>query len=212
MIELIAVCAFPYIIAFTADSIEVRLVINGNLIQSMAMPRLTLITSKNDVFFATTAPEFFSARGRPLAERSGDKDPSPPSSPHCNPSLIHIDQLPTQFNHVDKPTSDVIQGQWNPFESTTSLDLKLDLIQPLILCVRSGLFWSLSCDPVAADSKPFRLYRIQLNNFGSASSCNEACPSTAETTPTSTRASNRRQIHQPIRNIPPDVSLFNQAK
>lgn len=74
-----SVCAFPYILAFTADSIEVRLVINGNLIQAMVMPRLSLITSKSDVFFATTAPEFFSLRGT----RMDHKDSSPPSSPHC---------------------------------------------------------------------------------------------------------------------------------
>lgn len=99
------VCAFPYILAFTADSIEVRLVINGNLIQAMVMPRLTLITSKSDVFFATTAPEFFTATTANLRGGTGGgggsggvgggggirgggsadhKDTSPPSSPHCN--------------------------------------------------------------------------------------------------------------------------------
>lgn len=40
------VCAFPYILAFTSDTIEIRLVINGNLVQSMMMPNLKLITSK----------------------------------------------------------------------------------------------------------------------------------------------------------------------
>lgn len=93
---LATVCAFPYILAFTVDSIEVRLVINGNLIQAMVMPRLTLITSKSDVFFATTAPEFFTMRpggggvvcGGGRSGTLGDhkdhsKDPSPPSSPHC---------------------------------------------------------------------------------------------------------------------------------
>ena len=84
----IAVCAFPYILAFTADSIEVRLVINGNLIQAMVMPRLVLISSKSDVFFATTAPEFFTLRptDRGRNERL-DKDISPPSSPHCKSSV-----------------------------------------------------------------------------------------------------------------------------
>lgn len=94
---LIKVCAFPYILAFTADSIEVRLVINGNLIQTMVMPRLSLITSKGDVFFATTAPEFFTLRGtRP--ERPDYKDSSPPSSPHCN---VHRNRL---FFHSTQST------------------------------------------------------------------------------------------------------------
>nr|CAD7416931.1 unnamed protein product [Timema cristinae] len=40
------VCAFPYIFAFTTDSMEIRLIINGNLVQNMIMPKLTLICSK----------------------------------------------------------------------------------------------------------------------------------------------------------------------
>lgn len=52
------VCAFPYIIAFTADSIEIRLLVNGNLVHTATMADLQMITSKRDIFFATTAPEF----------------------------------------------------------------------------------------------------------------------------------------------------------
>lgn len=52
------VCAFPYVIAFTSDTMEIRLIINGNLVHTIAMPNINLITSKRDVFFATTAPEF----------------------------------------------------------------------------------------------------------------------------------------------------------
>ena len=42
----VTVCAFPYILAFTQDSIEIRLIINGNLVQTMVMPKLAFITSK----------------------------------------------------------------------------------------------------------------------------------------------------------------------
>ncbi|ELT91917.1 hypothetical protein CAPTEDRAFT_143813 [Capitella teleta] len=42
------VCAFPYIMAFTPDTIEIRLIINGNLVHTMSMPDLQLITSKVD--------------------------------------------------------------------------------------------------------------------------------------------------------------------
>lgn len=52
-------CAFPYVVAFTSNSMETRLIINGNLIHTMVMPNLQLISSKKDIFFATTAPEFF---------------------------------------------------------------------------------------------------------------------------------------------------------
>lgn len=52
------VCAFPYIIAFTDDSIEIRLLVNGSLVHTATMPELQLISSKRDIYFATTAPEF----------------------------------------------------------------------------------------------------------------------------------------------------------
>lgn len=54
------VCAFPYILGFTSDSIEIRLLVNGNLVHTAIMPELQMITSKRDIFFVTTAPEFMS--------------------------------------------------------------------------------------------------------------------------------------------------------
>ncbi|XP_055846645.1 GTPase-activating Rap/Ran-GAP domain-like protein 3 isoform X2 [Episyrphus balteatus] len=54
------VCAFPYIFGFTSDSIEIRLLVNGNLVHTAIMPELQLITSKRDIYFVTTAPEFIS--------------------------------------------------------------------------------------------------------------------------------------------------------
>uniref|UniRef100_W8AJE0 GTPase-activating Rap/Ran-GAP domain-like protein 3 n=1 Tax=Ceratitis capitata TaxID=7213 RepID=W8AJE0_CERCA len=52
------VCAFPYILGFTSDSMEIRLLVNGNLVHTVMMPEIQLITSKRDIFFVTTAPEF----------------------------------------------------------------------------------------------------------------------------------------------------------
>lgn len=39
---------------------EIRLLVNGNLVHTAIMPELQLITSKRDIFFVTTAPEFMS--------------------------------------------------------------------------------------------------------------------------------------------------------
>lgn len=81
----ILVCAFPYIIAFTANTMEIRLIVNGNLVHTMTMPKLQLLTSKNDVFFATTAPEFFPHRSEHLSVdiRQNDQNKyTPPSSPN----------------------------------------------------------------------------------------------------------------------------------
>ncbi|XP_021348641.1 GTPase-activating Rap/Ran-GAP domain-like protein 3, partial [Mizuhopecten yessoensis] len=41
------VCAFPYVMAFTQDTIEIRLIINGNLVHTMAVADLKLLTSKS---------------------------------------------------------------------------------------------------------------------------------------------------------------------
>ncbi|KAJ8672830.1 hypothetical protein QAD02_004090 [Eretmocerus hayati] len=68
-------CAFPYVIAFTTDTMEIRLIINGNLVHTLAMPNLRLITSKQDIFFASTAPEFFT-----LKIDKDDRSHSPPSA------------------------------------------------------------------------------------------------------------------------------------
>ncbi|XP_066244731.1 GTPase-activating Rap/Ran-GAP domain-like protein 3 isoform X2 [Euwallacea similis] len=82
------VCAFPYVIAFTPNTMEIRLVVNGNLIHTMSMPKLQLITSKTDIFFATTAPEFFPNKADLLHVDTRQQElqkVSPPSSPNASP-------------------------------------------------------------------------------------------------------------------------------
>lgn len=41
-----AVCAFPYLLAFTTDSMEIRLVVNGNLVHTAIVPQLQLVASR----------------------------------------------------------------------------------------------------------------------------------------------------------------------
>ncbi|XP_029300575.1 GTPase-activating Rap/Ran-GAP domain-like protein 3 isoform X2 [Cottoperca gobio] len=50
------VCAFPYILAFTTDSIEIRLVVNGNLVYTSVVPELQLAASRSDIYFVSSAP------------------------------------------------------------------------------------------------------------------------------------------------------------
>ncbi len=40
------VCAFPYILAFSSDSIEFRYAVNGSLLQTLCLPDLNLLSSK----------------------------------------------------------------------------------------------------------------------------------------------------------------------
>nr|XP_038962122.1 GTPase-activating Rap/Ran-GAP domain-like protein 3 isoform X7 [Rattus norvegicus] len=53
------VCAFPYLLAFTTDSMEIRLVVNGNLVHTAVVPQLQLVASRSDIYFtaATTVHE-----------------------------------------------------------------------------------------------------------------------------------------------------------
>ncbi|XP_014601552.1 PREDICTED: GTPase-activating Rap/Ran-GAP domain-like protein 3 isoform X2 [Polistes canadensis] len=108
-------CAFPYVIAFTADTMEIRLIINGNLVHTIAMPNLCLITSKRDIFFATTAPEFLSSKCERirLDSKPPEKDEqgsSPPpttqssSSSRSNSQNNHSDWKPIRIYRIPLQT------------------------------------------------------------------------------------------------------------
>lgn len=78
-------------IAFTSNSMEIRLIVNGNLVHTMTMPQLQLVASKNDIFFATTAPEFFPNRSDRLfvdSRQHEQQKHTPPSSPNGKSSII----------------------------------------------------------------------------------------------------------------------------
>ncbi|XP_014459050.1 GTPase-activating Rap/Ran-GAP domain-like protein 3 isoform X6 [Alligator mississippiensis] len=68
------VCAFPYILAFTTDSIEIRLVVNGNLVHTAVVPELQLVASRLDIYFKATAVAIGSSN-------SSSKETSSKSSP-----------------------------------------------------------------------------------------------------------------------------------
>ncbi|XP_019396620.1 PREDICTED: GTPase-activating Rap/Ran-GAP domain-like protein 3 isoform X4 [Crocodylus porosus] len=67
-------CAFPYILAFTTDSIEIRLVVNGNLVHTAVVPELQLVASRLDIYFKATAVAVGSSN-------SSSKETSSKSSP-----------------------------------------------------------------------------------------------------------------------------------
>lgn len=54
----LAVCAFPYLLAFTTDSMEIRLVVNGNLVHTAVVPQLQLVASR-----VSRAGVYFCLRG-----------------------------------------------------------------------------------------------------------------------------------------------------
>ncbi|XP_047352106.1 GTPase-activating Rap/Ran-GAP domain-like protein 3 isoform X3 [Vespa velutina] len=108
-------CAFPYVIAFTADTMEIRLIINGNLVHTIAMPNLCLITSKRDIFFATTAPEFLSGKcerirldSKPTDKEEQASSPPPTtqssSSSRSNSQNNHSDWKPIRIYRIPLQT------------------------------------------------------------------------------------------------------------
>ncbi|XP_011329684.1 GTPase-activating Rap/Ran-GAP domain-like protein 3 isoform X2 [Ooceraea biroi] len=103
-------CAFPYVVAFTNDTMEIRLIINGNLVHTIAMPNLSLITSKRDIFFATTAPEFLPGRcerirldSKPLEKEEMPCSP-PPQSSSSRSSFQNQDWKPIRIYRIPLQT------------------------------------------------------------------------------------------------------------
>ncbi|XP_047379774.1 GTPase-activating Rap/Ran-GAP domain-like protein 3 isoform X5 [Sciurus carolinensis] len=73
------VCAFPYLLAFMPDSMEIRLVVNGNLVHTAVVPQLQLVASRSDIYFtaAATVPE--------VSSGGSSKGASAHSSPQTPP-------------------------------------------------------------------------------------------------------------------------------
>ncbi|XP_026479610.1 GTPase-activating Rap/Ran-GAP domain-like protein 3 [Ctenocephalides felis] len=105
------VCAFPYIIAFTSDSMEIRLLVNGNLVHTLSMPRLQLLASKSDVYFCSTAPEF-----RPATNPSCVERPSMNHNNHKNHNAakIPMDNCSVTPNHSPPPHSSSYDNNSKP--------------------------------------------------------------------------------------------------
>ncbi|XP_068105107.1 GTPase-activating Rap/Ran-GAP domain-like protein 3 isoform X2 [Hyperolius riggenbachi] len=81
------VCAFPYILAFTTDSIEIRLVVNGNLVHTAVVPELQLVASRSDIYYKASAAASTSSN-------SSSKDTSSHSSPQT-PSGYELPAFPS---------------------------------------------------------------------------------------------------------------------
>ncbi|NWU46893.1 GARL3 protein, partial [Dromas ardeola] len=84
------VCAFPYILAFTTDSIEIRLVVNGNLVHTAVVPDLQLVASRSDIYFKATAAVSGSSdsSSKEKSSRSSPQTPTAYEMPECPLSSI----------------------------------------------------------------------------------------------------------------------------
>lgn len=76
----LAVCAFPYLLAFTTDSMEIRLVVNGNLVHTAVVPQLQLVASRSDIYFTATASANEVSSGGSSKGASAHNSPQTPPS------------------------------------------------------------------------------------------------------------------------------------
>ncbi|CAG9783203.1 unnamed protein product [Diatraea saccharalis] len=82
------VCAFPYIMAFAEDLLEIRLVANGSLVHAACIPGLKLLCGRRDIFYVACAPEYV------------------PLSREIDPSFMHdYELLARQINNKGTPYS-----------------------------------------------------------------------------------------------------------
>ncbi|XP_065068004.1 GTPase-activating Rap/Ran-GAP domain-like protein 3 isoform X1 [Rhopilema esculentum] len=118
------VCAFPYIIGFTSNHIEIRLVVNGNLVHTIAIPSINFITGKSDIYFSSTKER----SDQHVIETSWSKRRrGPKGEHHINPTTIYRITLnslvgtqlfeSTGLAHDDEVFSTPVR--WNSTEDST---------------------------------------------------------------------------------------------
>nr|XP_048288112.1 GTPase-activating Rap/Ran-GAP domain-like protein 3 isoform X2 [Myodes glareolus] len=79
------VCAFPYLLAFTPDSMEIRLVVNGNLVHTAVVPQLQLVASRSDIYFTAAAAVH---EGSSAGSSKGASAHTSPQTPPARDTLL----------------------------------------------------------------------------------------------------------------------------
>lgn len=79
------VCAFPYLLAFTTDSMEIRLVVNGNLVHTAVVPQLQLVASRSDIYFTAAAAVH---EGSSAGSSKGASAHTSPQTPPARDTLL----------------------------------------------------------------------------------------------------------------------------
>ncbi|XP_057610558.1 GTPase-activating Rap/Ran-GAP domain-like protein 3 isoform X5 [Chionomys nivalis] len=79
------VCAFPYLLAFTTDSMEIRLVVNGNLVHTAVVPQLQLVSSRSDIYFTAAATVH---EGSSAGSSKGASAHTSPQTPPARDTLL----------------------------------------------------------------------------------------------------------------------------
>lgn len=133
------------------------------------MPNLNLITSKRDVFFATTAPEFFPGKCERIR-----LDSKPPEEMPCSPPPLAQTSSSSRSSFQSNVFSD--------FFAYANVETSLSIANHFeIFAVFSSK--NLPFADSQADWKPIRIYRIPLQTLSrnTTSNCSQRrCPSPVE--------------------------------
>lgn len=93
------VCAFPYLLAFTTNTIEIRLVVNANLVHTLVLPKVCLISAKADIYFSASPPK----SSNPSAYTTGSVQPPSPTAVQEKTSLYKISTISLMGQFLDPP-------------------------------------------------------------------------------------------------------------
>ncbi|XP_078406073.1 GTPase-activating Rap/Ran-GAP domain-like protein 3 isoform X5 [Cetorhinus maximus] len=103
------VCVFPYILAFTTDSIEIRLVVNGNLVHTAVMLDLHLTASQSDIYFTSAAASLNAASSGSSKETSSHSSPQTPTGQEMPVLPSSPGEGEIQWKHIYKiPLSNLV--------------------------------------------------------------------------------------------------------
>uniref|UniRef100_A0A6Q2ZBZ2 GTPase-activating Rap/Ran-GAP domain-like protein 3 n=1 Tax=Esox lucius TaxID=8010 RepID=A0A6Q2ZBZ2_ESOLU len=128
VVDVVTVCAFPYILAFTTDSIEIRLVVNGNLVYTAVVPELQLTASRSDIYFVSSAPVN-------SASNCSSRDTSSQSSPQT-PTGYEMPVFPSPLGDGEAQCKHIFKI---PLSNLVGRSIERPLKSPLVNKVVTGL-------------------------------------------------------------------------
>ncbi|KAL9988754.1 hypothetical protein ACROYT_G003237 [Oculina patagonica] len=112
------VCAFPYLLAFTTNTIEIRLVVNANLVHTLVLPKVCLISAKADIYFSASPPKSSNAS----SQATGSVQPPSASTVQEKTSLYKISTISLMGQFLDPPLSRKTHDDVHHAEPNAALD------------------------------------------------------------------------------------------
>ncbi|KAG7252883.1 hypothetical protein CRUP_026744, partial [Coryphaenoides rupestris] len=152
------VCAFPYILAFTTDSIEIRLVVNGNLVYTAVVPELQLTASRSDIYFVSSAPVN-------SASNCSSRDTSSQSSPQT-PTGYEMPVFPSPLSDGESACKHIFKI---PLSSLVGRSIERPLKSPLLNKVLTTPTAAIVCGspPHISASHSLSLSRMEIKEIAS---------------------------------------------